>query len=455
MIYFYFSNITYFKQYKGMFDNLPPNIGIIIGESIESDLLEFKNSDNIHFIRVNSKVLFWESVLNYARIKKQPTLSHSFLERFNVFVKDSNSLYNDIKKLFWGEGNLRLRVYLIRKYIIKNKFSLLVNLAAINTLIHDFLFELKIKDKLFFRQLNNLDISKIIFCYQGPHAETHLLLKYGKVKKIDILFFQHNWDNISSKELLFLLPKKLFVWSYQTSLHATSILKMHEKDVVIAGSYRLDSHIKYRNLIYHNIESDVKNEKRIIFWGDSSDMDEYRILKIISEILFSWEGKWICEYRPHPYLFKQKFGETEIPANIVVDIQIQSDYFSQNKSSAADINDRLISLNSQSFVNKVMSSSFVIVGGSTISLETLALGKPVILINSNLRGTKILDKTHFWGINNIEGVVTIEEEELDKFKLEVAMKLVISAKLNINQVKYYYDNIYEPKFEKIIYNFLT
>jgi hypothetical protein len=447
--YFFFSEKSYINQYKGLLNSIA-NKGYKFGIINAGGILETKYSYPVLNIspKNKDKILFWESVLNYARIKNQENLSYSFKERLSWTVKDYAVLRGGVIEIL--KRNKKGVLYYLRKYFRQNKFSIYVNVCAKIKWLHDLMFFVKIRDKYFFSELDKLNINRIIFCFQGPHAETHLLLKYAKYRNIDLIFYQHNWDNISSKEVLNLHPDKILVWSYQCLLHATSILKILEDKVVISGNYRLDAHLLAKQILHDQKNPSEHSQNKVLLLGDSTDFDEYKILELISEILVKYGDNWVCEYRPHPYLNKKKFTQTTIPKNIEIDKQFAIEYFQEdNKSGHDGFLKRLTSLDSNEFVEQVSKSDFVIVGGSTITLECLVIGKPVILINSKIRAVDILDKTHFFGIDKLEGVIKINEGELNINKLEDAMFRIQKTKVDPMKLKYYYDTL-NSNFEKTI-----
>jgi hypothetical protein len=448
MTYFYFSEKTYLQQYGGLLNSLSyggQKFSVINGGE------KLANNNSFDLINLSpknkDKILFWESILNYARIKKQENLSYSFKERLRWKVKDHDVLSSEFIAIL--KRNMKGVFYYVKKYFRQNKFSIYVNVCCKISLLHDLMFFVKIRDKYFFSELDQLDINRIIFCYQGPHAETHLLLKYAKSRNIELIFYQHNWDNISSKEILNLHPDKILVWSYQCLLHATSILKILEDKVVIAGNYRLDAHLLAKQIINNQKIPLEHSQNKVLLLGDSTDFDEYKILKMISEILVNFGDSWVCEYRPHPYLNKQKFTKTTIPVNIKIDKQFANEYFNEVNNSYDEFLERMASLDSSNFVDQVINSDFVIVGGSTIALECLVIGKPVILINSKIRAVDILDKTHFFGIDKLAGVIKINEGELVASNLEDVMFRIQKMKVNPLELKYYYDTL-NINFEKTI-----
>jgi hypothetical protein len=450
--YFYFSSQSYLQQYRPLVSRID-NVGGVFLQN-EYGSLNVNGKLKVISIKVKDNLIFWESVLNYARIAKRLNDSNSFRERFNLFVKDERKLWSEYFEIFHTEYFIFKEVW---KFLIKNRFSILVHVASKSQIIHNLLYFLKIRDSLFFQQLDQFKIEKIIFCYQGPQSETHLLIKYCTKRRIDLIFYQHNWDNLSSKELLHRFPDKLLVWSYQCFLHATSILRMPDNKVVIAGNPRLDEHI--RNKIEYskiNGAQESKKVKKTLFFGDSSDLDELKFLKVLCKTLSNHYSSWICEYRPHPYLTKMKFTRQSCPINLLIDEQFENAYFEMEAGDwNIDFLNRLSSLDSARFVDKVMKAELIIVAGSTICLEVLLLGKPVIFINAKLGNQHVLDKTHLFGLNKVPGLFIINEENVTETNLLEAIKASINVRIDKKRLRYFYANINKPNFSSILESILT
>jgi hypothetical protein len=396
-------------------------------------------------IKVKSSLIFWENVLNYARMANRLSDSYSFKERFNVKVKNKRKLLNEFK------NNVQLDIYVLPRiynFIKSNKFSLLVHASSFK-IVHNLLFHLMIRDKVFFAQMDRLKIDKLVFCYQGPHAETHLLIRYCKKREIKLIFFQHNWDNLSSKEILHLFPDKLLVWSFQCCLHATSIMKMNPESVVIAGNPRLDEHVNNRNaLVKYAVP---KNSRKIMFFGDSSDLDEVFVLGHLSKVMDSLGSGWHCEYRPHPYLTKKRFNRNNCPKNIQLDVQFEEEYFSEHSMfNMENFLIRLSSLKSDEFVRKILDAEIIIASGSTICLEAALLRKPVVFVNARFENGHVLDKTHFFGFSNLRGIQVINEEEINEVSLKKIIETTIAVSPGLQEVKYFYHNVDNPDFRHIL-----
>jgi hypothetical protein len=395
---------------------------------------------------------YWEELLNLARVLKSKDLSTSFKNKVNYH---GPKIINPIVLLKLILAKFRAQkfrniFYASKTVYRKNRFYVQLYFLCRFSILHNFMVTLKLKDKNIKAKFQNIDLKRLIVCHQGPHPETHALLRVCKSLKVESIFFQHNWDNISSKEVLYYFPDYFLVWNYQCLLHATSVWGIDSDRVVVAGNYRLDNHLESLRFL----EKPLKKRKRLLFLGDSTGFDEKSVLLTISKVFDNWGAEWEILYRPHPYLRKSRFSANELPSNLKIADDLADDYFNFFLDEHIIFSKNVASLNSERFVKLVKESHYVVCGGSTITLEVLTIGRPILLLTSDYGILSTLDLTHLVPLKSLKGVVTINVESLNELKLEESLKLLENEKIDSKKLNYLY-NVNAVLFEKTIINILS
>ena len=135
------------------------------------------------------------------------------------------------------------------------------------------------------------------------------------------LFLIDNWDNLSSKTIMWKRPSYLGVWGEQSRQHAVYIQGFKEKNITLLGTPRFNNYFKDRELKINN----YFDHKYILFVGTALDFDEEGLLLIIDNVVEKYKKKWgniKVIYRPHPWRQNNCQVKSSYGVNIFTDPQI-------------------------------------------------------------------------------------------------------------------------------------
>lgn len=226
-----------------------------------------------------------------------------------------------------------------------------------------------------------------------------LRIAQGKFKT---LFIIDNWDNLTSKSIMWIKPDYLTVWSTQAKIHAQEVQDFKETQIHIIGTSRFD--------VYDIQNADpIYNFPYIVFSGCNLGFDEITALKTLeSEIQKNpeiYKGIKIV-YRPHPWRQKRDCFDDFIPKDykhVVLDKQLEEAYLSKT-----------ITTNFQPDLNYyprlLKNCLFTICPLSTMLLESLICKKDVLVIayNDGIHPTSpdsvYANYKHFEGIEKLKGI---------------------------------------------------
>jgi hypothetical protein len=435
-----FSDVGYLDRYSGLFESLA-NKGICVkillsvfnpDHDSNNIKLKYKHLD-IKTFKHDKKLYMWEQILNYSRIKNHTHLSISFVERYKFIVPSLREIWLSFLKDKKRKG-LRITLKQIPQ---KYKLNFLINLIGakfIHRPLHFIVHKLFIRHAELSKLINCEPERLVFFTYQGPHAETNALMRICNKLNKKTIFLQHNWDNLSSKELLYLKPDILGVWSYQCSVHAATIQRIPEQNIRILGNYLIDHHIGSLE------ESCYGDRGYILYLGDSTDMDEHKIIKTISDYLQLYNEKTgrdlSCYYRPHPYVNKKKYTEANLPEYIRIDPAYEGIYFGKVPKLGT-----LYFTNTKSLSAAIKYAEWVIAGGTTAFIEACLHEKKVMLVDAPMRSVYALSKTHFHGVNGMQGVTIVRQEDFSIQSLQLFIeKSQTGTSLDDPRLKYFYEN---------------
>lgn len=193
------------------------------------------------------------------------------------------------------------------------------------------------------------------------------LLQITKEKKIPSFFLIDNWDNLSSKSILWKKPNRVLVWGEQSRKHAISIQGFNQKDVDVIGAARIDHYFKSRkNEIKSNFTFDY-----ILFVGTTLPFNEASLIYQIDEILTknrSLFGELKLIYRPHPWRQGIDMVDENRLINTIIDPQLASNYNSSHHSNT-------FQPNLDYYPSLLKNAEFVMGGLTSMIIESLIFQK--------------------------------------------------------------------------------
>lgn len=254
--------------------------------------------------------------------KKSKSFAFRILRVDNYAFPRSGTIFEKIIK--WSA---KIVLLLLRKI----KYLLLTSNFIFPYYVKKFIKKLEICKSLL-SAIEEIKPSLIIFPSSAYEPETYDLVRICKLKKIRLLFLIDNWDNFSSKSILWNLPDHAGVWGQQSREHGIQIQGFKPSQITPIGTPRFDSYFQLRNRKLQR----VFEFKYILFLGTALDFDEIGALIELDKILEGnpsyFKGVKIV-YRPHPW----RQGRDSILGlglkNVVIDPQL-IDYYSKNLSSS-------------------------------------------------------------------------------------------------------------------------
>jgi hypothetical protein len=220
-----------------------------------------------------------------------------------------------------------------------------------------------------------------------------------------------NWDNFSSKTVLTYKADHFCVWGPQSMIHGWEIQDLDFQSMSCIGTPRFES--------YRHLAKTDKNDNEleyVLFVGTTVAFDEFKVLKLLSEIIERHLLKVKVIYRPHPWRESTDFPDIDFLANIELDAQVREQYLkgSSDPKFQPDLN---------YYPPLIAGAKFVIGGLTSMLIEAQLLERKFIGLAHDDRESWVnpIDTlngyTHFReivGMKNLELVTNIADLE-DKF----------------------------------------
>jgi hypothetical protein len=210
-----------------------------------------------------------------------------------------------------------------------------------------------------------------------------------------------NWDNLSSKSILWRLPSHVGVWGEQSKEHAVQIQKFNPANVHLIGTARFDAYFKYRDT---ELQSHF-DFPYVLFVGTSLYFDEYRVLEILDDLISQNSdvyGDLKIVYRPHPWRQNPKSQPMQLKS-VILDPQLKNSY------NNAQNNDTFQP--SLEYYPSLLSNALFVIGGMTSMLiEAQIFWKKYLALvheeeNSITCPRKVYNNyEHFVGIDSLKYV---------------------------------------------------
>lgn len=242
------------------------------------------------------------------------------------------------------------------------------------------------------------------------------LIRLGRENNIPTLALIDNWDNLSSKTVLWEKPTHLAVWGEQTRQQAISIHGCEPASVHVLGTPRFDVYLQPRKPSSKKT-TEVLPDRYVLFVGSAMPFDEIAALHALEDSL---TGQTVdpqdlrIVYRPHPWQHKRRipqvfrgedFTYTELDPQLSGNIGDGFRSQAANSAFQPDLN----------YYPALLSSATVVVGPLTTMLFEAALcHRPVLALaypDGHHFNTSRRYFAHFDGVENIPGFVFCEQPD--------------------------------------------
>lgn len=304
------------------------------------------------------------------------------------------------------KGGLLKPLRLLKKYLKALKVILGGTFPFINIISTYYQKNLPLNSEL---KLNIEKYSPDLILFPSSAYDTigNDILRIAK-NKFKTLFVIDNWDNLTSKSIMWVKPDFLTVWSTQAKLHAQEVQSFNPDQIHIIGTSRFD-------VYYESKAEPIYDFRYIVFSGCNLGFDEISALKTLeSEIENNKNiyGDIKIVYRPHPWRQKRDCFDDFIPKDykhVVLDKQLEEVYL--NKTISTNFQPDL-----NYYPRLLKNCLFTICPLSTMLLESLICKKDVLVIayNDGIHETSpdsvYANYKHFEGIEKLQAVTFCDKK---------------------------------------------
>jgi hypothetical protein len=264
--------------------------------------------------------------------------------------------------------------------------------------------------------------------------------------KSPILFLIDNWDNLSSKSIIWERPDFVATWSEQSKQHACEIQGFSQEQVFILGTARFSNYADLRKVkIDSNFDFDY-----ILFLGTSLPFNEIKCLEIINSEIKKHRSIYknlVIVYRPHPYgiNIKNKISVDHLEF-VIIDPEVNSNF------------DEFTSIE---YFPLILKNAKVVIGGLTSMLiEASIFGKNIVALahkeKYNIASPHKMYQNyeHVQGIEKLPNLALCESlDNLPDLFRRAFTNLEISQELIDKELDFFYNitgETYEYKLQHII-----
>jgi hypothetical protein len=250
----------------------------------------------------------------------------------------------------------------------------------------------------------------VMFPSSAHEASGSDVIRLGKTLGIPTLALIDNWDNLSSKTVLWDKPTHLAVWGEQTRRQAIDIHGCDENSVHVLGTPRFDSYLRPKGKMPKNAQPALPAHY-ILFVGSAMPFDEIAALRALEDALARADvnpSDLRVLYRPHPWQQRrripqefspEKFTYTELDPQFAGALVTGSRSAAQNTGFQPDLG----------YYPRLLSGARMVVGPLTTMLFEAALcHRPVLALayaDGHHFNTSRRYFSHFDGLERVPGFV--------------------------------------------------
>jgi hypothetical protein len=253
-----------------------------------------------------------------------------------------------------------------------------------------------------FDVIDALKPALVVFPSCAYDAEGNDLARTCAQLHIPCLFLIDNWDNLSSKSVMWARPSDMGVWGEQSIDHAVDIQGMPRNHVTALGTPRFDQYFRLRD---KPLPSHF-GYPYILFVGTALEFDEASVIEVIDRTMGDTPdlfGDVKLVYRPHP----QRQGKQTIIGrsfkHVVIDPQMYEAYVEGRAG-------RAVAPDLTYYPSLLQNAEFVIGGLTSMLMETLVFGKRYVALvhddgrNLTSQHNALKYYVHFRGLEDIDAV---------------------------------------------------
>jgi hypothetical protein len=225
------------------------------------------------------------------------------------------------------------------------------------------------------------------------------ILLWAKDKTNQTMFIIDNWDNLSSKSVLFERPDFMSVWGEQSIEHAVNIHQMKREQVFTLGTPRFDQYFQMRN---KKLKSPFPHPY-FLFVGTAVAFDERAALEELNNVIKCHENfkNHFIIYRPHPWRQSNDVFSVEDLEHVKIDPQILAAFQSGNKTQQPNLD----------YYPALLQNAKCCLGGmTTMLIESLIMKTPFLALTWDDKNfiTNMKDVRHqYMHFNKIEQISSL------------------------------------------------
>jgi len=293
-------------------------------------------------------------------------LSSSFKFRIRRIYFPKHIRPHWIKNLIYSYAYTKLRAFY--RFFIWS-LLILITLPGIRT-ITIALAKLRLKPNKSLREaMEEFSPDLILIPNSSYDPDGMDILGWSKNQISKVMFLIDNWDNLSSKSVLYENPDYMSVWGAQSVDHAKTIHNMDINRIFTLGTPRFDQYFELRN---KKLESPFAHPY-FLFVGTAVEFDEYAALKALNTIIdkrSEFKNHRII-YRPHPWRQSNDSFSIDDFNHVDLDPQIIEAFQSGDKKQQPDLK----------YYPALLQNSLCTVGGmTTMLIESLIMRTPFLAL---------------------------------------------------------------------------
>jgi hypothetical protein len=307
--------------------------------------------------------------------KFRNTLEFREISRF----KNSPLVTAQIHQKLSAKAQLETVLKSIKRFFVHTFLKLCVLLFAIpiNFWIFKKVFEKKISMKDELKAISQVNPDLVIFPNIAFGATSNEVARVTRLLGIKCLYLIENWDNLSSKSILWELPDFICTWGPQSNKHAVKIHNFKPEQIFNIGIARYSGYMKNNSLI--NRVENLRENPYILFLDTLNPFNVNKALSIVSMAVSDFNSQHDANikiiYRPHPSSnIRERLSKIESHPFVELDVHTQ-------KALNNVFDSKTDYLTPIDYLPRLLQNSLFVVGGLTsMIIEASLLRKYYIVL---------------------------------------------------------------------------
>lgn len=345
-------------------------------------------------------------------------------------------------KFYLLKTSIYLHIKHIIKFIIKYPYLIVALIPGLNIFYEYLLKKIYARQQVIFPVGIDRSIKLLVIVSGNRELRTFTLIKAMKIYGIKTFISTQNWDNLTSKTLLYELPDLIGVMGANCAKQVANTQEIEFASIRPCGLPRFNP---YRN--FSSDRSELKKDKySILYLGTNLPHNEINIVNDLFKYLsnFASHRNIMFHYKPHPNRRPRYFEEQLI--------------FDSAINSAKTENYPAIDA---THISQIFNADLIICAPTTMVIEAMLLGKNIILdLNDDgiHRTTASIAFNSFLHYESLKSIINLKKahsysELLKLLMFELDSKDILNFKYNIDNLIENKEESYSNHILKIIQNY--